>query len=266
MSRAQESSSNIKNVKIDASTFLLQENADQLLNTTGEELTNDNVELKKEDSLDEKESYAEETSDEEEKSYKEPLSETREEETIDRITDNLNKLTSRDDFESMSGGADDDDEEEDEDDDDVIDMTDEKLYQVLSGVLVDDDGNNVCDNILKIANGIDKHNDLLGQLVSGVKESNKKKDETATTLRTLADTMKAQNSLIEKIVSSFNTFVSDQDEEEEQEEEENDEEKQEKTSNIKEMFEPRPQVSERQQQRKQQRKQPFEEQKDINLN
>jgi hypothetical protein len=36
----------------------------------------------------------------------------------------------------MSGGADDDEDDEDEeDDDDVIDMTDEKLYQVLSGVL-----------------------------------------------------------------------------------------------------------------------------------
>jgi hypothetical protein len=208
MSSAQESSSDIKNVKIDASTFLLQENADQLLETTEEELTNDKVELENETAVQEPtEDFVEE---EEELS-----NETREEKTIDKITDNLNRLTSRDDFESMSGGADDDEDDEDEeDDDDVIDMTDEKLYQVLSGVLVDDDGNNVCDNILKIANGIDKHNDLLSQLVSGVKESNKKKDETATTLRTLADTMKAQNSLIEKIVSSFNTFVSDQDEEE----------------------------------------------------
>lgn len=245
MSSAQESSSDIKNVKIDASTFLLQENADQLLETTEEELTNDNVELEKENAVQEPtEDFVEE---------EELSNETREEKTIDKITDNLNRLTSRDDFESMSGGADDDEDDEDEeDDDDVIDMTDEKLYQVLSGVLVDDDGNNVCDNILKIANGIDKHNDLLSQLVSGVKESNKKKDETATTLRTLADTMKAQNSLIEKIVSSFNTFVSDQDEEE------NVSVKEEESTNVEDMLEPRPRVSERQK-----RREPYQERKEM---
>lgn len=248
MSSAQESSSDIKNVKIDASTFLLQENADQLLETTEEELTNDNVELEKETAVQEPtEDFVEE------EEVEGVSSEDREEETIDKITDNLNRLTSRDDFESMSGGADDDEDDEDEeDDDDVIDMTDEKLYQVLSGVLVDDDGNNVCDNILKIANGIDKHNDLLSQLVSGVKESNKKKDETATTLRTLADTMKAQNSLIEKIVSSFNTFVSDQDEEE------NVSVKEEESTNVEDILEPRPQVSERQR-----RRAPYQERKEM---
>jgi hypothetical protein len=255
MSSAQESSSDIKNVKIDASTFLLQENADQLLETTEEELTNDKVELENETAVQEPtEDFVEEEEEEEQEEEQEELSnETREEKTIDKITDNLNRLTSRDDFESMSGGADDDEDDEDEeDDDDVIDMTDEKLYQVLSGVLVDDDGNNVCDNILKIANGIDKHNDLLSQLVSGVKESNKKKDETATTLRTLADTMKAQNSLIEKIVSSFNTFVSDQDEEE------NVSVKEEESTNVEDMLEPRPRVSERQK-----RREPYQERKEM---
>lgn len=191
----EESSTNqIKEVKIDASTFLLEDSDDEAK------------------SFSEK-NHTEEVAEEEEYGTEEEEVTETQQETVQKITQNLENLNNRpdlSDIESMSGGGDEDDDEED--DADVIDMTDDQLYQVLSGVLVDDDGNNVCDNILKIANGIDKHNDLLEKLVGEVAKSNKHKESEASSIKALAETMRTQNAILEKIVSSFKGFLDEQDE------------------------------------------------------
>ena len=191
----ESSSAQIKEVKIDASTFLLEDSDDEAKSFSEKNHT--------EEVAEEEEDYGTE---------EEEVTETQQE-TVQKITQNLENLNNRpdlSDIESMSGGGDEDDDEED--DADVIDMTDDQLYQVLSGVLVDDDGNNVCDNILKIANGIDKHNDLLEKLVGEVAKSNKHKESEASSVKALAETMRTQNAILEKIVSSFKGFLDEQDE------------------------------------------------------
>jgi hypothetical protein len=218
---SDDDNQNIKNVKIDASSFFIE---DKEQHDTTESEESDTEQLQAESEREEEEV---------------------EEQTVQNISKSLEKMSPsvrtsdveiaspvEYDSEPLSGGATDDDDDDDEDEE-IIDMTDDKLSLILSAVLEDEEGENVSDNLSKIVKTFDHHNKLMEKLIDEVKTSQKAKESETTVLRTMSESIKTQNNLLEKISKSFELFLKDQFEEEVEVADEDTEEEEEEV-NIKE--------------------------------
>ena len=53
-----------------------------------------------------------------------------------------------------------------DDEEEIIDMTENKLYEVLASVLEDEQGENVSENLAKINRNLERHNDLMGKILN----------------------------------------------------------------------------------------------------
>lgn len=91
--------------------------------------------------------------------------------------------TSRDDYYS-------DDEEE------IIDMTDNKLYEVLASVFEDEEGDNVSENLAKLNRNLEKHNELLEKILNQFIEMNTEKHKERKFFETLALTVQNHSKLL----------------------------------------------------------------------
>lgn len=87
-------------------------------------------------------------------------------------------------------------EENNDEETEVFDLTNEKAYDILRGVLEDDDNNNVSDNLSKIHEKIKKQNELLEEV------SNKLKP-----IQDLNETLQNQNRIFERLTTAIEKYV-----------------------------------------------------------
>lgn len=100
-------------------------------------------------------------------------------------TQTTETTTSRNDYYS-------DDEEE------IIDMTDNKLYEVLASVFEDEEGDNVSENLAKLNRNMEKHNELLEKILGAFMEMNAAKHQERKFFETLALTVQNHSKLLKK--------------------------------------------------------------------
>lgn len=62
-----------------------------------------------------------------------------------------------------------------DDDEEVIDMTENKLYEVLASVLEDEQGENVSENLAKLNRNLERHNELMGKILHELINMNREK-------------------------------------------------------------------------------------------
>jgi len=97
------------------------------------------------------------------------------------------------------------------DEEEVINMTDTKLYDVLATVLEDQEGNNVSENLNKITVNLEKHNEVMGKLLSEYTEMNKDRLREKRAIEDLANAVNQQTRVLDRIAdileSHFKTGV-----------------------------------------------------------
>lgn len=98
-------------------------------------------------------------------------------------TNTQETTTSRNDYYS-------DDEEE------IIDMTDNKLYEVLASVFEDEEGDNVSENLAKLNRNLERHNDLLEKILNEFVSMNNEKHKERKFFQTLALTVQNHSRLL----------------------------------------------------------------------
>lgn len=96
-----------------------------------------------------------------------------------------------------------------DEEEDIIDMTDNKLYEVLAMVLEDGEGDNVSENLLKINNNLEKHNEILTKLVQEYAEINRERNKERRHFEQMAMAINNQNLLLMKLLDVFENGNSD---------------------------------------------------------
>jgi len=81
-------------------------------------------------------------------------------------------------------------------DEEIIDMTDNKLYEVLASVFEDEEGENVSENLSKLNRNLEKHNELLEKILFEFVEMNKEKHKERKFFETLAFTVQNHSKLL----------------------------------------------------------------------
>jgi len=81
-------------------------------------------------------------------------------------------------------------------DEEIIDMTDNKLYEVLASVFEDEEGENVSENLSKLNRNLEKHNELLEKILFEFIEMNKEKHKERKFFETLAFTVQNHSKLL----------------------------------------------------------------------
>jgi len=90
-------------------------------------------------------------------------------------------------------------------DEEIIDMTDNKLYEVMASVLEDEEGDNVSENLAKISRGLEKLNDVLSKIHTEYAEINKERAKERRHFEQMAMAINNQNLLLVKIMEIFDT-------------------------------------------------------------
>jgi len=78
----------------------------------------------------------------------------------------------------------------------IIDMTDNKLYEVLASVFEDEEGENVSENLSKLNRSLEKHNELLEKILHEFSEMNREKHKERRFFESLALTVQNHSKLL----------------------------------------------------------------------
>ena len=110
-------------------------------------------------------------------------------------------------------------EENDDEETEVFDLSNEKAYDILRGVLEDDNNNNVADNLAMIHEKMTKQNEMLENFV---KDFTYSFNEKIRPLQELNETLQNQNKIFERLTTAIEKYVEasfESDDESEEEEE-----------------------------------------------
>ena len=86
----------------------------------------------------------------------------------------------------------------------IVDMTENKFYEVLASVLEDEEGENVAENMAKLNRNLEKHNSLMEQILREMIKSNAHNENSSRMIETLNNSVNNQTKILKSINAKNN--------------------------------------------------------------
>jgi len=94
----------------------------------------------------------------------------------------------------------------------IVDMTENKFYEVLASVLEDEEGENVAENMAKLNRNLERHNQLLELILKEFIKSNTHNQNSAKMIETLNNSVNNQTKILKSMNKNSNAIIEETEE------------------------------------------------------